>query len=148
MLQDSLNMMTVNQLPPAPSEEKDGVLIVFLAQQDGDFTAGMYYGRNGEWKAVGSTGGGGAVIRTLVINTDETPSIDVAETVGESLILSALVRRPGETAKSLVLYDKNQDQALETVSLIKEYTPISVPQPYDTYRLDADPGLEVTLKVL
>lgn len=145
MLQDNLNMRTVDQLPVAPSLQKGGVLVVFLAQQDGDFPPGLYYGRNDAWTAVGSTG---ATIRTLVINTDDTQSIDVAETVGESLILSALVRRPGESTKSLVLFDKNQNQALETVSLVKEYTPISVPQPYDTYRLDADPGLEVTLKVL
>ncbi len=145
MLSDSINMLLVDKLPTAPTGQN--AMIVFLGEQDGDFAPGLYSGLNDEWKLVGATTGG-ASIRTIQINTTDTPSIDVAEQVGDSLILSALVFRPGETNRTMLLVDKTNEETLETVQLSKAYTPVSIPQPYSSYRLDADPGLELTLKVL
>lgn len=144
MLHDSLTFVPVAVLPQPPAS--DTAKIVFLSQQFGDFAPGLYVGSNGEWKPVGSDGG--SSVKTITLDTDTYQVIDVANHVGDGLILSALVYKPQQEAKTLLLVDKGSEETLETVQLNKEYTPISIPQPYASYRLDSDPGLEVTFKVL
>ena len=145
MLIDSFTMQKHIKLPPILDKD-DQVRLIYLSVRDGDNPPGTYMSVDGEWK---QSGGETKSVVTKNVNTSDESNIDVTTHVGpDSVLLSALVRKQGDGEATILLIQKSNNRILETVTLDKEYTTISIPQPYSLYRLEASSGLLITFKIL
>lgn len=145
MLQDSFGLMTVPSLPEPPLGLAV-VRIVYLSVQDKDFPPGLYIGSAGSWSAVGSGDGSQVTLRTITVSSDEYPLINLSDHIGESMLLSTVVRKQGDDLKTLTVMEGSTP--LEVVQLTKQDTAIAIPVPYASHSINASPGLEIVFKVL